>query len=498
MARSIQDLPDEISTQILGYLDTSALKNARLASRKLAGSGCRWLFRRVFFAPHKAIMTIFSKIAHEPAFAIGVEELVYDARLFWPEITDPIVYDTIYRDTVPYTDHELTHRPVVAHRHSVNIHKPPHMSEERASHDETRVNISYRQYLRLLKEQEGILRREEDFHTLCGGLQKFPNLNSIVIIPYRSLAYQSPRKPINLPKIVTKWYFEWSSQFWRDAIYPCCWYSFQDQGLENLLFPVMKTLGDSNLPRRQWDKLGLSSILRAVSLHGPLITHLQINSAFLTENLHRNQDVTASLKRVTLSLRYLRFDYYGANYLSPFRNLAGEEVMSLLMWLMRQTNILEHVLISSLPLHSSRRFFEDMYWPRLVTLGLYNIDFELSVLTGVCQRHQATLRHLVLGDITLQAGALSEDLATKLGTFLRLQTVTLIVDEKTAVYNDLDRLSGELMKLASLIMGWAPDHTLKRERGYLKASIWIESEALGHGGALRKQIASNQWSLLCL
>ena len=89
-------LPDELLIEVLRCLDTPSLKEARLTCRRWREAGAHSLFHRVYFTPCKAIMEIFGKITSNPAFASNIEELVYDARLYWGHMTEYANYARAY------------------------------------------------------------------------------------------------------------------------------------------------------------------------------------------------------------------------------------------------------------------------------------------------------------------------------------------------------------------------------------------------------------------
>ena len=92
----LPELPDELLVEILTQLDVSSLKKARLACRRWSIAGARRLFRRVYFAPRKDLMSVFQAITGNPAFAVNITELVYDARMFWSKFLEPSAYSEAY------------------------------------------------------------------------------------------------------------------------------------------------------------------------------------------------------------------------------------------------------------------------------------------------------------------------------------------------------------------------------------------------------------------
>ena len=97
MASTVVDIPNDILVKILQQLDSRSLKNARCTSRRFAAAGAISLFPRVYFAPHPDIMKVFTFITSKPLFAVGVTELIYDARLFWKFWTKPESYCEAYK-----------------------------------------------------------------------------------------------------------------------------------------------------------------------------------------------------------------------------------------------------------------------------------------------------------------------------------------------------------------------------------------------------------------
>ena len=85
------ELPVEVLEDIVQLLPRTSIKNARLTCKHWREVGARYLFRRTYFAPQQEILDLFAKITSDKAFASNVEELIYDARLFWRRFEDPAV-----------------------------------------------------------------------------------------------------------------------------------------------------------------------------------------------------------------------------------------------------------------------------------------------------------------------------------------------------------------------------------------------------------------------
>jgi len=94
-------LPIELLEGSLRFLPVQSLKNARLTCKHWGAVAARCLFRRVYFAPRQEVIDVLLEITKNEAFSSNVEELVYDARLFWRRLEDPEVYTNAYSQGFP-------------------------------------------------------------------------------------------------------------------------------------------------------------------------------------------------------------------------------------------------------------------------------------------------------------------------------------------------------------------------------------------------------------
>ena len=85
-------MPVELLENALRRISIVSLKRARLTCKYWAAVGARSLFRRVYFAPRRDVIEVFLEITGNEAFASNIEEMVYDARLFWSYLQDPHIY----------------------------------------------------------------------------------------------------------------------------------------------------------------------------------------------------------------------------------------------------------------------------------------------------------------------------------------------------------------------------------------------------------------------
>ena len=106
MSFQLQNLPEELLVQVLGYLPKSVLKSARLTCSQIARIGAVWLFQRIYFAPRKSAIETFINISSNPVFARNVTDLVYDGRLFLPELANYKSYKNAFDAFVVNVDPE--------------------------------------------------------------------------------------------------------------------------------------------------------------------------------------------------------------------------------------------------------------------------------------------------------------------------------------------------------------------------------------------------------
>lgn len=98
-ANEIGRLPVEILKEIHKLLP--CVKSARLTCKQWAAVGSHYLFRRVYFAPRCEVMNHFTAITQNKVFAHNIEELVYDARLFWARFEKINMYRTAMKRGLP-------------------------------------------------------------------------------------------------------------------------------------------------------------------------------------------------------------------------------------------------------------------------------------------------------------------------------------------------------------------------------------------------------------
>lgn len=218
MARTIHDLPNEVLTKILRQLDHESLQKARLVSHRWAKAGARGLFHRVYFAPHQDIMDVFNYITSDPAFASGVTELVYDARLFWRCLLDWDVHRDIYRRNWTALDERDYDKDTDTFVKLVGFFGQIRLEDGPGAYD-AQAKKSWERYKLLFAQQEAILNNGHDFSSLHCGLQKLPKLKTVSILQ----AFPRLENRARFDRNLSPWYERTSPSPWRDTLEPTSW-----------------------------------------------------------------------------------------------------------------------------------------------------------------------------------------------------------------------------------------------------------------------------------
>lgn len=179
----ITELPEELLTQVLRYLSGSSLKNARLTCKRWSAAGARNLYRRIYFTPLPEAMQMFSNITENPDFTFGVEELVYDARIFWRHLVDKRIYRCAYEyyhnPHLYVVDlYELLKRRKLAGQPAERLEHGQHTHDEEY---EARLSRSRDWYNKIHHTQHSLFLRGRDFEVLSAGMQRLPNMKKIAI-----------------------------------------------------------------------------------------------------------------------------------------------------------------------------------------------------------------------------------------------------------------------------------------------------------------------------
>ena len=211
-------------------------------------------------------METFAEISKIPLFAAGIEELVYDARLFWRHLLDGNIYKIAHRRYQdPHPEEADTYR-YAERRHLAD------WASDQANGDQ--YELRQRHHAELLRsrdryyevhhEQQAILDEGQDYETLCAGLQSLSNVDKITI----SETFALPRDVMDHARIDRTWPDSLMERLAGDSIPPKAWesshygcISYQHQGITRGL---------------RWDCQHVVNLLRAAAVHCPKLKELRL------------------------------------------------------------------------------------------------------------------------------------------------------------------------------------------------------------------------------
>ena len=284
MASTIRDVPDELLVEILGKLPKKDLKKARLACTLWSTAGAKWLFQRVYFAPRKASMKTLTAIAANPVFARNVKELIYDGRLFLPELGTFVSYWAAFVDRVEeefdtYEDHTRNARGVADDEFANEVYQDSIWNMKSIGADEYMESVnandckefhenvvnSLVRYVGLLDQQESIFKKGKDFKALCEALKSFRNISKVSALAdfyhcsnYRLGAY-----------IEHEWYNSQANLQFGLTVPPSRWCRRpRSQDGEQL----------DQEEHIKWDVRGVQNLFRAISTHCRSLRELRIGT----------------------------------------------------------------------------------------------------------------------------------------------------------------------------------------------------------------------------
>ena len=250
------------------------------------------MFQRVYFAPRQAWIKNFTSIAANPNFVGNVQELIYDGRLFLPELGNFASYRHAFHDRTweefdIYEDHkrcaeiaECNHADGVYSRSRWNMEKigaGNHMERVVAKHcQEYDMNVgnSFDRYVRLLDQQEQIFTQGRDFEALCKGLRSFRNISKVSA--QVDFAHFSD-------------YMLQTNDREDDYIDGHKWYNTRSQREFGLTVPPSRwcrrpySQGGRKQDQEEhikWDVRGVQTLFRALSMHCPTLKECRIASMY--------------------------------------------------------------------------------------------------------------------------------------------------------------------------------------------------------------------------
>ena len=258
-------------------------------------------------------MEVFNHIVSEPAFAAGVTELVYDARLFWRYFTEKEAYckacdraiDSIVDDMKLYDAYETSLDCEVEAEgfrlEGLSLHDTPLSIKKTLAEGCDR-------YIELFTQQKEILDSGTDFDVLCQGLRRLPNLRTVCIQDNISGAGNY----INVHEPTPLWYFHWSATFWENTLSLTRWSLCLERARDAAEAAQNEddTFLEDVLADHPWDWCGVANCLEAVSLHRPRIIHLHFGTQMSPFPLYTfgKAKVSTSLERIARNLRCLKLD----------------------------------------------------------------------------------------------------------------------------------------------------------------------------------------------
>ena len=458
MATTIQNLPDEILVEMLGKLVKKDLKSARLVCTLWSTAGAKWMFQRVYFAPRKTSIKLFTDIAANPNFARNVKELIYDARLFLSEfgtfssyrsafgarfleelnicadyVRNCLVVDEanfaedIYQDSV-------WNMEIVGASDGINIY--PHDFQDL----DVIVIDSLVRYVRLLEQQEGIFNKGKDLKALSEGLVSFRNITKVSAVV-----------DFDISSIYDLHADDRDDQY----IEHHQWYSTRSYTAFGLTVPPSKWYHDPRSEDEEqqwwedieWDVRGLHSLFRAISADSPRLQELRIGSMrykapttiFQLSDTEFEKVATVARGLTTLSIYpYVAYSdddsedtkqhHCLRRLLQEAKKLRSLSSSSLSRWPFDyegsdqsdfdEANLLVFDSID-LRLHPRKQ------WPALNQVTLRGACVEAKDLMSILWAHKESLRELNLGDIVLLGEDRWVHFGKEIGQILKLHFVSI-------------------------------------------------------------------------
>ena len=389
-ATLIHRLPDEISVQIFSSLLKRDVKEARLTCTRWANVGAQWLFERVYVAPRRSAMKDLASIAADQRFSLSVKELIYDARLFLPQMTHPSRYRAAYDEELDWNEYLINQRI-------------------ESLQDNSYVNSLY-DYTCLLEEQRTLLRDWDEQADLAKSMRAFSNATRVIV----SDNFRENR----LIHDDLGWYELRSSSHFRRALGPA---------FSHDMHVSYSVLGDDdqndfNAFDFCREARGVRHFLSAVGSQCNKVKSLQIGTEVSYDPLVRFTmfEGCEGIKSMMRKLTYLKFyckgidgeslDHPNATSLTHFLD-CGEQLRSL------QADGFRHIdafLGVQLPHLTSLKFSNGHYWPA-------------HQLIEILRSYKDHLRKLVLDTVKLQENGDFDNVGKTIGQFLRLNHVCILL-----------------------------------------------------------------------
>lgn len=486
MATTVRNIPDELLVEILGKLPKRDLKNARLACTLWSTAGAKWMFQRVYFAPREIPIKIFKEIGAHPAFALNVKELIYDGRLFLPELGNCASYWAAFGARM-LEEHDIFEEHV---NHSLGIAEsqfPRKVYEDSIWNveklgagekmknivakdcEEYHVNVvdSLVRYECLLDQQERILKSGTDFEALCEGLTSFRNINKVGA--FVGFAHHSDYRSC-ADDTCEDWYTSRSKLEFGLTVPPsqwCRWADTQD--------------GMDRKERIKWDVRGVHALFRVLSTHCPSLIELHIGSVLdkapLTVFELSDPDVE-KLRVIARRLRTLELHPYVTKCSDRADHVRQRYCLEVLLQEAKELRMLSSStwFLDEDPEECSNRIDYGMFcgkvWPHLTKLYLES-DGVACVkerdLMSIIRAHRGSLRELSMAGISLLGKQRWEHFGKEMGQILELHYVRVygLYEDGDADLGGRGWLPGEAtVAFVRDMMQWALPDMLEIEEHY--------------------------------
>ncbi|KAF6227454.1 hypothetical protein HO133_008898 [Letharia lupina] len=426
MAPRLQDLPEELLVAVLGYLPKTDLKSARLTCIRCGYIGAQGLFQRVYFAPRRSAIETFLSISANPTFARTVTELVYDGRLFLPELTAYKPYRKAFDAHICYQHGEDNEDIADAEQAGDGDGSTSNVGDDTTTrrqavtpgclikgpdlYHETLADTLVR-YTRLVDQQQSILEDKKDYEALCTGLKNLPNITTVIALDkFAECCDWVPLRADDHSR-----YHQRSELEIAVPIAPSSW-------------ARAKTIEDGEI--RKWDVRGIQSLMRAVSKHCQEVTGLYIGSELSNAPMsmfEMDQDDYEDACTMAQRLTCLKMDLYVSR--SDSEDEGQEQYDCLNGFLSEATEL--RCLATSGRIDSS--LFNGKVWPHLEILIWGDLGLEESHLKAITRAHKGTLRELTLRNVYLFGAQGWADAAKEIGKYLKLRRVSVlgVCDEVT-------------------------------------------------------------------
>ncbi|KAL8789707.1 MAG: hypothetical protein Q9195_006704 [Heterodermia aff. obscurata] len=363
------------------------------------------------------MIDVFVKITSREAFASNVEEMVYDARLFWSYLEDPANYEKWFENQHPKEYESLRSSPVIA--------TGAGSTEEQYAIGKKRLADSVREYSKLLGKQNSIFNGKEDLEALSSGFQQLHNLKSVIVLdPFEA---HSDCHPFHWYPHEFEWFLQWSEKAFKDIASPTRWSiaDYMDHGI-----PVMEA---------PWDFRGINNLLTVIGEQAPQLRHLSFGCqrSCLSGMIFDRKENVKALRKVSSQLISFKIHCRMPN---TEEHLLVSDRVDAANHIIKDA---KHLKSLALTLDGSMtdwtKFHEGNMSSSLNILDLCAGDIDIEALQAILIAHGETLSELRLCNMHLKDQHSWEEVSGEIGQYLRLHCITL-----SYISDELGCLSGAL------------------------------------------------------